>query len=75
MYTKIKDIPELAQAYKVQLAGRVGLCMEVCITAFAVYAQIVEGLSCVDSLYYPDHDAIKFFEKHGHKYNGKKQNG
>ena len=63
-----KDLPALALEYEIELAKKVGLCMEVAFTAFAVYAQIVENRSCDDSLYIPNADAIKFFEDRGYHY-------
>ena len=47
----MKDVPPLALDFLRHLAKKVGMCGEVCITAFAVYAQCVEGLPCGDSLY------------------------
>lgn len=47
----MKDVPPLALDFLGHLAKKVGMCGEVCITAFAVYAQCVEGLPCSDSLY------------------------
>lgn len=47
----MKDLPPLAMEFLRHLAKKVGMCGEVCITAFAVYAQCVEGLPCGDSLY------------------------
>lgn len=63
-----KDLPVLAREYEAELANKVGFCMEVAFTAFAVYAQIVENRSCDDSLYIPNADAIKFFEDRGYHY-------
>ena len=44
----MKDVPPLALDFLRHLAKKVGMCGEVCITAFAVYAQCVEGLTCSD---------------------------
>lgn len=33
------------------MGRRLGMCIEVCLTAFAAYAQVVEGLSCSDNAY------------------------
>jgi hypothetical protein len=43
MTTPIRDLPRLAVEYRNELGRRYGLCGEVCITAFAAYAQCVEG--------------------------------
>lgn len=51
METPMKDLPDLANQFRNHLVRQVGLCMEVCLTAYAVYAQCVEGLECKDDLY------------------------
>jgi len=51
MYIPIKDLPPLAREFANKLCREVGMCMETLITAYAVYAQCVEGLPCRDSLY------------------------
>jgi dCTP deaminase len=51
MYTKLRDLPPLALQYRDHLCRTLGICMETCITAFAHYAQAVEGLSCYDAAY------------------------
>jgi hypothetical protein len=57
MSVKAKDLPPLALEFRGVLCREVGMCMETCITAFACYAQAVEGLECHDDLYQirPDH--------------------
>lgn len=45
--------------------------MEVCLTVYTVYAQIVEGLPCDDELYIPDQDAISWYKNRGFEYKGK----
>lgn len=57
----MKDVPPLAIEFLRHLAKKVGMCGEVCITAFAVYAQCVEGLPCDDSLYAARPDDIEWF--------------
>lgn len=47
------QLPPLALAFRDQLAAEVGLCLEVCLTAFVVYAQLVENLPNDDELYRP----------------------
>jgi hypothetical protein len=51
MYVKASELPPLALGLRNHMASRLGMCMEVCITAFACYAQVVEGLECHDDLY------------------------
>jgi len=45
------QLPLLAQEFAKKLCREVGMCGETFITAFAVYAQCVEGLPCDDDLY------------------------
>lgn len=47
----IKDLPPLAVQFRNRLCSEMGLCLEVCLTAFAAYAQCVEGLPCDDEAY------------------------
>jgi len=51
MHVPIGKLPALAQAYMRDLCGRVGMCMEVLLTAWTTYAQVAEGLPCTDDLY------------------------
>jgi len=51
MVTPQGQLPELALRLVRHLANRYGLCGEVCLTAYACYAQVVEGLPCTDGLY------------------------
>jgi hypothetical protein len=46
-----RERPVLALEYARHLASSLGLCGEIVVTAFAAYAQAVEGLPCADSLY------------------------
>lgn len=57
----MKDVPPLAIEFLRHLARKVGMCGEVCITAFAVYAQCVEGLPCDDDLYRARPEDIEWF--------------
>ncbi len=45
------DLPQVAIIYAGYLCRRVGMCIEVLLSAYVTYAQIVEGLSCDDDLY------------------------
>ena len=45
------QLPSLALRYCEKMANENGMCGEVFLTAFAVYAQIVENLPCDDPLY------------------------
>ncbi len=57
----VKDVPLLAREFLWHLAKKVGMCGEVCITAFAVYAQCVEGLPCDDDLYRARPEDVEWF--------------
>ena len=54
---KIGELPPLAREFAAYLCNQVGICIEVLLTAYAVYAQCVEGLTCSDDLYIarPEH--------------------
>lgn len=52
----------LAIQYAKHLGAKVGECAEVYLTAFAHYAQAVEGLKCADSAYKIDEAGKKWFE-------------
>ncbi len=59
MLVKGKDLPEAAKAYLKDLARRVGMCMEVCLTAWCTYAHLTEGLPLgEDDLYHPPESEI-----------------
>lgn len=45
------NIPTSAMLYAAYLCKSYGMCGEVLLTAWVVYAQIVEGLDCGDDLY------------------------
>lgn len=47
----MNQLPTLATEFAQKLCREVGVCLEVLLTAYVVYAQIVEGLPCDDSLY------------------------
>ena len=58
MTTKGRDLPLLAREFVPVLAREAGgICMEVVLTAYVVYAQCVDGLPCDDDLYmaHPNH--------------------
>lgn len=71
MRIKMCDLPELAIGHLKYLSAKIGMCMEVCLTVYTVYAQIVEGLPCDDELYIPDADSIRWYKDRGYDYNGK----
>lgn len=71
MHTKMGQLPSLALEHLEYLSKQIGMCMEVCLTVYTVYAQIVEGLECDDELYIPDQDAINWYSKKGFSYSGK----
>jgi len=56
-----KDLPTLAMEFESHLCREVGYCGEVILTAFAVYAQCVEGLPCDDELYKAREKDVEWF--------------
>lgn len=60
---KVKEskLPIVALRYRNYLSNQVGLCIETCITAFACYAQYVEGFTTDDELYKIPDDVIVWF--------------
>lgn len=65
MLIPIRDLPELAKGYAKRLCDKVGMCGETLLTAWIVYAQIVEKLPCTDSLYFPTLDAVMWYSGQG----------
>jgi hypothetical protein len=70
MRIPMSQLPEVATDYAQHLCRQVGMCMEVLLTAWTVYAQIVEGLPCTNDLYFPNVDAINFYKEKGYTYKG-----
>lgn len=64
--TPMNELPELATEYLKFLSNKVGLCFEVCLTAYAVYNQMV--LDCDDDLYImTDAESIKWWSDRGYE--------
>jgi hypothetical protein len=51
MHVPMGELPQPALLYAAFLCQKFMMCGEVCLSAYATYAQIVEGLACDDSLY------------------------
>lgn len=52
MTIKMGELPPLAKEFAEHLCREAGgMCMEVLLTAYTVYAQCREGLHCTDDLY------------------------
>jgi hypothetical protein len=51
MHVKAGNLPPLALAMRQRICKQFGMCGEACLTAFAYYAQTIEGLECYDDLY------------------------
>lgn len=51
MSIPMDELPPLALAFAKKLCSEVGMCGEVLLTAWTVYAQCVENLPCTDDLY------------------------
>jgi len=66
--TPMNELPELALEYLKYLSNKVGMCMEVCLTAYAVYNQMVLKMKCNDDLYImTDQDSIDWWASKGYK--------
>ncbi len=61
MEIPMKDLPHLAVKFAQHLCRKVGMCSEVLLTAWTVYAQCAEGLECTDSLYKARGEDVKWF--------------
>ncbi len=61
MSTKMNELPPLAREFAQHLCNKVGGCMEVFLTAFAIYAQICEDLPCDDPAYQPSAEDRAWF--------------
>jgi hypothetical protein len=58
MRMPMRDLPPKAIAAAKFLAAQVGMCAETCLTAYAAYAQVVEGLPCADEAYVASSDLV-----------------
>lgn len=58
----MKDLPEFAKEFLQHLSNKVGLCIEVCITAYACYNQAVLNMNCNDDLYMISQEDLKWFK-------------
>jgi hypothetical protein len=63
MQAKMKDIPPLAFQFAKYLSVEFGFCGETLVTAYAVYAQAVEGLTCADDLYRARPQDLEWFAR------------
>lgn len=55
------QLPELASEFAKKLCDEAGMCMEVLLTAWTVYAQCVEGFPCEDELYKARPEDVEWF--------------
>ena len=62
MFIPMGELPPLALKFLKKLCGEIGGCGETYLTAWTVYAQCVEGLSCNDDLYKARIEDIAWFE-------------
>lgn len=63
MHIPMGEIPPLARKYAAYQCKQFGMCGEVLLTAWTVYAQCVEGLICNDPNYQARHLDIEWFAK------------
>ena len=61
-----KDLPAPARHYLKYLSDRVGMCIEVCLTAYAHYNQAVLNMPCDDALYKINHEAKEWFKQNNY---------
>lgn len=62
MLIPMNQLPPLALKFGRHLCKQVGMCGEVLLTAWTVYAQCVEGLECKDALYQARPVDIEWFK-------------
>ena len=62
MYIPLGEIPSIAMKFYKHLESTMGMCGEVYLTAWTVYAQCVEGLECTDDLYKARPQDIEWFK-------------
>jgi len=67
MSIPIGKLPPIARAFANKLCKEMGMCMEVLLTAWTVYAQCVEGLTCTDDLYKARESDIMWFKEQKRK--------
>lgn len=67
LHIPMKDVPLSARQYAQQICHDLGGCIEVILTAYAAYAECVEGLSCDDEAYKASPTAIQWFAEEGKK--------
>lgn len=61
MMVPMGKLPPLAVEFAKKLCAEMGMCMEVLLTAWTVYAQCVEGLPCSDDLYQARPQDVEWF--------------
>lgn len=60
----VNTLPPIALKYLKNLSSRIGMCIEVCLTAYATYNQIMLNMPCNDDLYIvPDSERQWFVDK------------
>lgn len=67
LHTPGNQVPPLALGFYQFLASKYGACTECAVTAFAAYAQIVEGLPCTHQPYLVDALATAWFREESEK--------
>jgi hypothetical protein len=63
MSTPMNQLPPLAFEYMKYMCKKYGGCGEIMVTAYAHYAQSVEGLECDDRAYCIDEDGRQWFKE------------
>ena len=57
----MNKLPKLCQEYLKHLGNQVGMCMEVCLTAYAHYNQVIEGMPCENEQYKVSREGKEWF--------------
>jgi hypothetical protein len=73
MSTPFNYLPLLAIKFSKKLNRKFGTCMEIFLTAWIVYAQCIEGLTCTTPLYMASVADKKWFDKQQEKLNASKK--
>ena len=65
MFIPMGQLPPIAIAYARNMCNRMGMCMEVLLSAYTVYAHYVEGYTFdgVDELYIPPADEVAIIKQ------------
>lgn len=63
MRVPMRELPHPAIIFAGYLCKKLGMCGEVMLSAYATYAQVVEGLPCDDDLYFASPSVLAMWEE------------